>query len=91
MGIFPFNLIGCKRKIKNKKRWKDMSEPEILSKLDIIIKLLATNQIEGKDSHEQILFLSNLGIANKNIAEILGKTQNTVNATLSQLRKKKNE
>ena len=34
-----------------------MSEPEILSKLDIIIKLLATNQIEGKDSHEQILFL----------------------------------
>ena len=25
-----------------------MSEPEILSKLDIIIKLLATNQIEGK-------------------------------------------
>jgi len=30
-----------------------------------------------------------MGIANKNIANILGKTQNTVNATLSQLRKKK--
>ena len=66
-----------------------MSEQEIIDKLDIIIKLLATSQISGKDSQEQILFLSNIGIANKNIADILGKTQNTVNATLSQLRKKK--
>ena len=34
-----------------------MSEPEILSKLDIIIKLLATNQIEGKDPDAQIIIL----------------------------------
>ncbi len=67
-----------------------MSENKIIAeKLDVIIKLLAINQLDGKGSHEQILFLFNLGIANKNIAEILGKTQNTVNATLSQLRKKK--
>lgn len=66
-----------------------MSEQEIINKLDIIIKLLAISQVKGKESHEQILFLSNIGIANKNISEILGKTQNTINATLSQHRKKK--
>jgi len=66
-----------------------MSDQEIIAKLDIIIKLLAINQISGKESQEQILFLSSIGIANKNIADILGKTQNTVNATLSQLRKKR--
>ena len=68
-----------------------MSEKEILQKLDIIIKLLAVNQLQGKEVREQILFLYNVGISNKNIAIILNKTQNTVNATLSQVRKKKNE
>ena len=63
---------------------------QVIEKLDIIIKLLATGQIKGKESKEQILFLHNLGISNKDIAEILGKTQNTVNATLSQSRKIKN-
>jgi orotate phosphoribosyltransferase-like protein len=61
----------------------------IVEKLDIIIKLLALNQIKGKDVGDQILFLRNLGIANKDIAEMLEKSQNTVNATLSQHRKKK--
>ena len=64
---------------------------EIVSKLDVIIKLLAANSVKGKEAKEQILFLHNLGISNKDIAEILGKTQNTVNATLSQSRKKKND
>lgn len=61
----------------------------IIEKLDTIIRLLALNQIKGKDVGEQILFLSKLGVANKDIAEILDKSQNTVNATLSQHRKKK--
>jgi len=68
-----------------------MSEKEILQKLDIIIKLLAISQVQGKEVREQILFLHNVGISNKNIAMILNKTQNTVNATLSQVRKKRNE
>ena len=68
-----------------------MSEKEILQKLDIIIKLLAISQLQGKEVREQILFLHIVGISNKDIAIILNKTQNTVNATLSQVRKKKNE
>jgi len=67
------------------------NDKQVIEKLDIIIKLLAVGTIKGKEVKEQILFLYNLGISNKNIAEILGKTQNTVNATLSQSRKKKNE
>jgi len=60
----------------------------IIEKLDVIIKLLAMNQIKGKEIGEQIVLLSKLGIANKDVADILGKSQNTVNATLSQHRKK---
>lgn len=60
----------------------------ILEKLDMIIKLLALNQIKGKDIGEQIIFLSKLGIANKDVADMLEKSQNTVNVTLSQHRRK---
>ena len=66
-------------------------ELQIIQKLDIIIKLLAIGMIKGKEVREQILFLHNIGISNKDIAEILGKTQNAVNVTLSQERKKRNE
>jgi hypothetical protein len=67
-----------------------MSEDKIIiEKLDVIIRLLALNQIKGKDVGEQIIFLSKLGIANKDIADLLDKSQNTVNATLSQKRRKK--
>ena len=66
-------------------------DSEITEKLDVIIKLLAVGLVKGKEVKEQIIFLYNLGISNKEIAGILGKTQNTVNATLSQSRKKKNE
>jgi len=65
-----------------------LSDKEIIQKLDTIIKLLAFGLIKGKDAGKQILFLHKMGIGNKDIAEILGKTQNTVNSTLSQLRKK---
>ena len=63
----------------------------IVEKLDMIIKLLAINQIKGKEIGEQIVFLNGFGIANKDIASILGKSQNTVNATLSQHRRKKDD
>ena len=63
-------------------------ESEISHKLDIIIKLLALDQLKGKEVGEQIVFLSSIGISNKEIASTLNKSQNTVNATLSQWRKK---
>jgi len=66
-----------------------MSEQEILQKLDTIIKLLYFDLIKDKEAGEQILFLHKMGISNKDIADFLGKTQNTVNSTLSQLRNKK--
>ena len=66
-------------------------ESEISHKLDVIIKLLALDQLKGKEVGEQIVFLSNIGISNKEIATILNKSQNTVNATLSQWRKKEND
>ena len=63
-------------------------ELEIIKKLDIIIKLLAVGLVKGKEMKEQIIFLKKLGISNKDIAEILGKSQNTVNVTLSQEKKR---
>jgi len=66
-----------------------MSEKEIFQKLDTIIKLLSFGLIKNKEAGEQILFLHKIGISNKDIAEILDKTQNTVNSTLSQFRSKK--
>lgn len=68
-----------------------VQESETSQKLDIIIKLLALDQLKGKEVSEQIIFLSTVGITNKEIANILNKSQNTVNATLSQARKKKHE
>lgn len=62
-------------------------QQQILDKLDLMIKLLAVGVIRGKEVREQIVTLSRMGISNKDIALILGKTQNTVNATLSQARK----
>ena len=68
-----------------------MSEQDIIQRLDTIIKLLSVNIVKDKEGSEQILFLHKLGISNKDIADILGKTQNTVNATLSQARHKNKE
>lgn len=68
-----------------------MSESEqqkVLEKLDIIIKLLAVEIVKGKEVRDQILTLRDMGISNKDIALILGKTQNTVNVTLSQARRR---
>jgi len=63
-------------------------EQQIIQKLDIIIKLLAVGLVKGREVKEQILFLYQLGISNKDIAEILDKSQNTVNVTLSKARRR---
>jgi hypothetical protein len=59
----------------------------IADRLEIIIKLLAVGVVKGKDVRDQVLTLHDMGISNKEIASILGKSQNTVNVTLSQARR----
>ena len=65
-----------------------MNEQDYSQKFDTIIKLLAFGVVKDQEAGEQILFLHKMGISNKDIADILGKSQNTVNATLSQARHK---
>jgi DNA-binding NarL/FixJ family response regulator len=77
-------------KLHDKRGKNPMSEDKqqlVIDKLDLIIKLLAVGVIRGKEVREQIATLHRMGISNKDIALILGKTQNTVNATLSQSRR----
>jgi hypothetical protein len=60
---------------------------QMVERLGIIIKLLAVGVVKGKDVKDQVWTLHEMGISNKEIAHILGKSQNTVNVTLSQLRR----
>ena len=62
---------------------------EIEKKLDILIKLTASNMIkEDSTQTESILRLNKLGIRNKDIAEILNSTENYVNLIISKSKKK---
>ena len=60
-------------------------------RLATLTNLVAINVIKDKSLQEQIDILYNAHLNVNEIAEILGKTQNTVNVTLSQARKKKDE
>lgn len=62
---------------------------KIEKKLDILIKLVASNMIkEDSTQTESILRLNKLGIRNKDIAEILNSTENYVNLIISKSKKK---
>jgi DNA-binding CsgD family transcriptional regulator len=61
----------------------------IIVKLNAIIKLMVLRMTEGKSQVDQIKLLSLAGLPPKEIAETLGTTSNTVNVTLSNLRKQK--
>lgn len=60
---------------------------EIISKLNLLVRLLAASIIEGKSATEQIKLLDQAGLQPKDIADIIGKTSNYVRVTLSSLRK----
>ena len=60
---------------------------QISAKLDTIIKLLALNSVEGKELRVQVLTLSSFGFQPKQIADILGKTPNSVRIMLHRVRK----
>jgi hypothetical protein len=61
----------------------------IIDKLDILIKIVALSSTKGLTSTEKISLLNQAGIAPKDIAEIIGTTQNVVNVRLSEMRKKR--
>jgi len=58
-------------------------------KFDILIRLTAIGLVNGKKQREQIRLLSIAGMGPKEIADLIGTTPNTVNVTLSSLRKEK--
>lgn len=63
-------------------------EEIISAKLDMLIRLQALSLVSRMDSQkEKIIFLKKAGISNKEIADILGTSPNTVNVTLVKVRK----
>lgn len=67
----------------------ESTQKSILHELKIIKKLLAQNHLGGVSHMKQISKLNSIGFQPKEIAEILGKTSNTVNVALNRLRKSK--
>lgn len=62
---------------------------QINKKMDIIIRLLATRSIEGKNFDEKLLALTNLGFDNVTIGEMMGAKSSTIRTRKSQLKSKK--
>ncbi len=62
---------------------------EINEKLNILINLMGAQIAYGKEYREQVELLSNVGIANKEIAKLTGKTAKNVQVTLHLIRKSK--
>jgi DNA-directed RNA polymerase specialized sigma24 family protein len=60
----------------------------IADKLDIIIKLLVNQAISEKKDIDSTVFLSNLGLTNKEIASLLNVKSNVVSARLSEAKKR---
>ena len=62
-------------------------DPAVLSRLDMIIRLLAASIAADKPQRERIRLLSSAGLAPQEIAQVLGTTSNTVRVTLVGIRK----
>ncbi len=61
---------------------------EVISKkLDTIIRLVALDVTRGREEKEKVALLSQANFAPKEIAEILGKTPNSVRVMLFKIRK----
>ena len=61
----------------------------LMKKIDALTKLLAFDIIKGKSVNEQVDALTKVGIKASVIAELLGKTENQIYVTQTQLRKAK--
>jgi len=67
-----------------------MEKLDILTKkIDMIIKLLAIQCIEGKSFDDKIMLLTNIGFENSLIGEVLGAKATTIKTRKSQLKSKK--
>jgi len=64
---------------------------KILEKLNILVKLTTLNIVMDHDYREQVRILSLVGLKPKEIADLLGKTSNSVRVTLSGIRRSKNK
>jgi hypothetical protein len=67
----------------------DTQVGELMRKLDIIIKLLTTTMLQGKDLTQQATMLSSIGLETGDIAEILGKDSHLISSTLYQAKQSK--
>ena len=61
---------------------------EILSRLDVLARLLALPVLEGKTKREQMALLAKTGMQPKEIAEFIGTTSQSVRTELSFIRKR---
>lgn len=57
---------------------------ELMKKVDIVTKLLASSMVQGKNLTEQATILSSSGLERKDIAEILRKDPDLISQTLYQ-------
>ena len=62
---------------------------QLLEKIDALVRLTALGVIRDKEYPEQVELLSSIGLQPKEIADLLGKTPNSVRVTLSRIRKGK--
>jgi hypothetical protein len=60
----------------------------VIEKLDKLIRIIAITSTRGLTSTEKISILSQAGLGPKEIADIIGTTQNVVNVRLSEMRKR---
>lgn len=79
-----------KQKKEKQKTTEELLE-EISRKLDLIFFALVLPLIKGKSQQEQIDILSELKLRNKEIAEIVETTPDTVRATISRLKRNKSQ
>ena len=62
---------------------------KVEEKLDTIIRLLATQAIEGREYRDQVSVLTSAGLKSTDIAKLTGKTANNVKVTLHLMKKAK--
>ena len=76
-------LTDCRKKLHMPQKIED----ELLTKIDRIMRLLATNAIKGLTQREQIAILNQVGFPPREIADLVGTSSNTVRVELVALRK----
>jgi DNA-directed RNA polymerase specialized sigma24 family protein len=61
---------------------------QLIERVDVLIKLQILTGLKNQNQGEKIIALHSIGIAQADIASIMGIKINTVTATVSQMRRK---